>query len=34
MTHTRYDFAGYSARIHVDRRDSNSLATVPALKRV
>lgn len=34
VTRNRYEFAGLGARVHVDRRDSNSIATVPTLKRV
>jgi len=34
ITHTRYEFAGFGARLYVDQRDSVSVATVPALRRV
>jgi hypothetical protein len=34
VTRARYDFVGHGARVLVDRRDSNSIATVPALRRV
>ena len=34
VTRTRYEFQGHGARLNVDRRDSNSLSTVPTLKRV
>ena len=34
ITRTRYDFARHGARLTVDPRDSKSLATVPALRRV
>jgi hypothetical protein len=34
VTHTRYEFAGFGARVQVDPRDSPSVATVPALRRV
>jgi hypothetical protein len=34
VTRTRYDFVGHGARLQVDRRDSNSIATVPMLRRV
>jgi hypothetical protein len=34
VTRARYDFVGYGARLQVDRRDSNSIAAVPALRRV
>ncbi len=33
-TRTRYDFAAYGARVHVDRRDSNAIAMVASLRRV
>ena len=33
-TRTRYDFVGHGARVQVDRRDSNSIEAVPALRRV
>lgn len=34
VTHSRYEFAGFGARLYVDQRDSVSVATVPALRRV
>ncbi|HEY6253111.1 MAG TPA: hypothetical protein VI685_24390 [Candidatus Angelobacter sp.] len=34
VTRARYEFQGHGARLNVDRRDSNSLATVATLKRV
>lgn len=34
ITHTRYEFTGFGARLYVDQRDSVSVATVPALRRV
>lgn len=34
VTRARYDFIGHGARLQVDRRDSNSIASVPALRRV
>ena len=34
VTRARYDFVGHGARLQVDRRDSSSIATVPALRRV
>ena len=34
VTRTRYDFVGHGARVQVDRRDSNSIAGVAALRRV
>ena len=34
VTHIRYEFVGFGARVHVDARDSTSIATVPALRRV
>jgi hypothetical protein len=34
VTRTRYDFVGHGARLQVDRRDSNSIAGVAALRRV
>lgn len=34
VTRARYEFHGHGARLNVDRRDSNSLATVATLKRV
>jgi len=34
VSRIRYDFVGRGARMQVDRRDSNSLATVPTLRRV
>jgi hypothetical protein len=34
VTRTRYDFVGHGARLNVDRRDSNSIAMVPALQRI
>jgi hypothetical protein len=34
VTHTRYEFVGFGARVQVDGRDSISVATVPALRRV
>ena len=34
VTRTRYDFGANGARMNVDRRDSNSLATIPTLRRV
>ena len=34
VTRVRYSFVGYGARLQVDRRDSSSFASVPALRRV
>jgi hypothetical protein len=34
VTRARYDFVGHGARLNVDRRDSNSIAMVPVLRRV
>ena len=34
VTRARYDFVGHGARVQVDRRDSNSIAGVAALRRV
>ena len=34
VTHARYEFIGFGARVQVDPRDSPSVATVPALRRV
>jgi len=34
VTHTRYEFVGFGARVQVDGRDSTSIATVPTLRRV
>jgi len=34
VTRKRYDFVGHGARLQIDRRDSNSIATIPALRRV
>lgn len=34
VTRARYDFVGHGSRMQVDRRDSNSIATVPQLRRV
>jgi hypothetical protein len=34
VTRARYDFVGHGARVHVDRRDSNAIAGVAALRRV
>jgi hypothetical protein len=33
VTRVRYDFIGHGARVQVDRRDSNSIAGVAALRR-
>lgn len=34
VTHMRYDFVGHNSRLQVDRRDSNGIAGVAALRRV
>lgn len=34
VTHIRYEFNGFGSRVQVDPRDSPSVATVPALRRV
>jgi hypothetical protein len=34
VTRARYDFVGHGARLQVDRRDSNAIAGVAALRRV
>lgn len=34
VTRTRYEFQGHGSRLNVDRRDSNSLSTLPTLQRV
>jgi hypothetical protein len=34
VTRKRYDFVGHGARLQVDRRDSNAIAAVAALRRV
>jgi hypothetical protein len=34
VTRARYDFVGHGARLNVDRRDSNAIAMVAALRRV
>jgi hypothetical protein len=34
VTHRRYEFIGFGARVQVDPRDAPSVATVPSLRRV
>ena len=34
VTRARYDFIGHGSRLQVDRRDSNSISAVAALRRV